>query len=336
MTKSAKKKNDGKRGLHPATNLAASQYLKGVAGRVGTGYFYSKMLGVIKDRSAGESTYRHEKMQNSLKGLSSWFKPKPVFKSKLSDLNRPISNKTKKIFDSEIRRQAQALDVNLFSSDSGKRIYGTKSKGSSWKKVSLFGADPDLKNSKVGKFIDGFYNKRIGGKDSSGKGVPGQLWPGELTSVGGNKGRGHVMVSDAVRRTSPEVTLHELGHGKYTLGKQHKILKGIKTLGNYGRFVAPLAVASQPFVKSKSKAEKALTIAAVAGVVPLLVDEGHANLHAFKTMKKLVKKHKLNPRHILRTKKSLGAAYGTYVAAAGAVVGANYIAKALKRKPKNG
>ena len=68
---SAKKKNDRKSGLHPAANLAASQYIKGVAGRVGIGHFGSKMYGVLEDRSAGESKYKHEKMQHSLKGLTS-------------------------------------------------------------------------------------------------------------------------------------------------------------------------------------------------------------------------------------------------------------------------
>ena len=93
---------------------------------------------------------------------------------------------------------------------------------------------------------------------------------------------------------------------------------------------AGAASLGQAFTKKDSKAEKVLSAVSNFGGVPLLVDEGHANVHAYKTVKKVVKKKKLSPKYIKGTLKTLGPAYASYLGMASIPVLTNYIAKKQK------
>jgi len=225
-----------------------------------------------------------------------------------------LSEKAEKAFNNEIRRQAKQYNTKIYDSKTSKPVKSYGQTGGKFKYLKETGkSGVDLKKAKAANAV---LREQI-------KKVPA----GFLPSVSKKTYNSGVVVKKQYRKVAPEVVLHELGHAKYY--QKAPLVKALAT-----RAGMPLAVGAslgQAFTKKDSKAEKALSAVANLGMAPQLIDEGHANLHAYKSVKKVVKKKKLNPKYLKGTLKSLGAAYGTYAGLAAIPIVTNYVAKKQKR-----
>jgi len=307
-----------------AIGSAVAGQVTGIAANTTAGFTHLHTIQARKPKKIRDGSILQQ--IDMIKDKLNPFKKTKVKKSYLSD-------KAEKAFNNEIRNQAKKYNTKIYDSDTAKPAKRYGQKGSKYQFQSESGkSGTGLKQARQTNKKMRQMAKRIPAGFIPSIKVPKILPTHKVAPYYRNSKRklnnSGVFVNKKYRGVAPEVVLHELGHAKY-----YQKASAAKALAT--RAGMPLAFGAslgQAFTKKDSKAEKALSVVANFGMAPQLIDEGHANLHAYKSVKKVVKKNKLNPKYLKGSLKSLGAAYGTYASLAAMPIVTNYVAKKQKGK----